>query len=59
MVFSVDGRYKFPVDTFANINTSGLLGEQSRAPTPAATRRPSSRGTRCARTESSAIVLKN
>jgi phospholipid/cholesterol/gamma-HCH transport system substrate-binding protein len=28
VVFSVDGRYKFPVDTFANINTSGLLGEQ-------------------------------
>jgi len=24
----VDGRYKFPRDTFATINTSGLLGEQ-------------------------------
>jgi phospholipid/cholesterol/gamma-HCH transport system substrate-binding protein len=24
----VDGRYKFPKDTFATINTSGLLGEQ-------------------------------
>jgi phospholipid/cholesterol/gamma-HCH transport system substrate-binding protein len=24
----VDGRYKFPRDTFANIMTSGLLGEQ-------------------------------
>ncbi len=28
VVFMVDGRYKFPVDTFANILTSGLLGEQ-------------------------------
>ena len=28
VVFSVDGRYKFPTDTFANILTSGLLGEQ-------------------------------
>jgi phospholipid/cholesterol/gamma-HCH transport system substrate-binding protein len=26
VVFTVDGRYKFPVDTFANILTSGLLG---------------------------------
>jgi phospholipid/cholesterol/gamma-HCH transport system substrate-binding protein len=25
---NVDGRYKFPRDTFATINTSGLLGEQ-------------------------------
>jgi phospholipid/cholesterol/gamma-HCH transport system substrate-binding protein len=24
----VDGRYRFPKDTFASINTSGLLGEQ-------------------------------
>lgn len=24
----IDGRYKFPRDTFATINTSGLLGEQ-------------------------------
>lgn len=28
VVFTVDGRYKFPTDTFANILTSGLLGEQ-------------------------------
>ena len=28
VVFKVDGRYKFPVDTFASILTSGLLGEQ-------------------------------
>ncbi|MDD3354285.1 outer membrane lipid asymmetry maintenance protein MlaD [Zoogloea sp.] len=28
VVFSVDGRYTFPTDTFANILTSGLLGEQ-------------------------------
>jgi len=28
VVFTVDGRYKFPADTFANILTSGLLGEQ-------------------------------
>ncbi|HMV16892.1 MAG TPA: outer membrane lipid asymmetry maintenance protein MlaD [Zoogloea sp.] len=28
VVLSVDGRYKFPTDTFANILTSGLLGEQ-------------------------------
>lgn len=28
VVFIVDGRYKFPTDTFANILTSGLLGEQ-------------------------------
>lgn len=25
---NVDGQYKFPKDTFATINTSGLLGEQ-------------------------------
>lgn len=25
---NVDGRYRFPRDTFATINTSGLLGEQ-------------------------------
>ena len=28
VVFTVDSRYKFPTDTFANILTSGLLGEQ-------------------------------
>ena len=28
VVFTVDERYKFPTDTFANILTSGLLGEQ-------------------------------
>ena len=25
---TLDGRYHFPKDTFATINTSGLLGEQ-------------------------------
>jgi phospholipid/cholesterol/gamma-HCH transport system substrate-binding protein len=28
VTMNVDGRYKFPRDTFATINTSGLLGEQ-------------------------------
>lgn len=28
VVLNVDTRYKFPKDTFATINTSGLLGEQ-------------------------------
>jgi phospholipid/cholesterol/gamma-HCH transport system substrate-binding protein len=28
VTMDVDGRYKFPRDTFATINTSGLLGEQ-------------------------------
>ncbi len=28
VVFSIDGRYRFPKDTFASILTSGLLGEQ-------------------------------
>lgn len=28
VAMQVDGRYKFPRDTFATINTSGLLGEQ-------------------------------
>lgn len=28
VVMSIDSRYKFPKDTFANILTSGLLGEQ-------------------------------
>ncbi|MBK9161916.1 MAG: outer membrane lipid asymmetry maintenance protein MlaD [Nitrosomonadales bacterium] len=28
VVMSLDNRYKFPKDTFANILTSGLLGEQ-------------------------------
>jgi len=28
VTMKMDGRYKFPRDTFANINTSGLLGEQ-------------------------------
>lgn len=28
VVIKVDSRYKFPRDTFATINTSGLLGEQ-------------------------------
>lgn len=28
VTLKVDGRYKFPRDTFATINTSGLLGEQ-------------------------------
>lgn len=28
VVMSIDKRYQFPKDTFANINTSGLLGEQ-------------------------------
>jgi phospholipid/cholesterol/gamma-HCH transport system substrate-binding protein len=28
VTFSLDGRYRFPKDTFASILTSGLLGEQ-------------------------------
>lgn len=28
VTMSIDSRYKFPKDTFANIRTSGLLGEQ-------------------------------
>ena len=28
VTIQVDGRYRFPRDTFATINTSGLLGEQ-------------------------------
>ena len=28
VTMQVDGRYRFPKDTFASINTSGLLGEQ-------------------------------
>ena len=28
VTIQVDARYKFPRDTFATINTSGLLGEQ-------------------------------
>jgi phospholipid/cholesterol/gamma-HCH transport system substrate-binding protein len=28
VTMSMDGRYRFPRDTFATINTSGLLGEQ-------------------------------
>ena len=28
VIMNVDGRYKFPKDTFASINTAGLLGEQ-------------------------------
>lgn len=28
VIMSIDSRYKFPKDTFANILTSGLLGEQ-------------------------------
>jgi phospholipid/cholesterol/gamma-HCH transport system substrate-binding protein len=28
VTINVDGRYRFPKDTFASINTSGLLGEQ-------------------------------
>ena len=28
VTMTIDGRYKFPKDTFASINTSGLLGEQ-------------------------------
>ena len=28
VTMTIDGRYKFPKDTFATINTSGLLGEQ-------------------------------
>ncbi|SRR6266568_3898767 len=28
VTMNIDGRYKFPRDTFATINTSGLLGEQ-------------------------------
>jgi phospholipid/cholesterol/gamma-HCH transport system substrate-binding protein len=28
VTMDVDGRYRFPKDTFASINTSGLLGEQ-------------------------------
>ena len=28
VTINVDGRYHFPKDTFASINTSGLLGEQ-------------------------------
>ena len=28
VVMSIDKRYQFPKDTFANILTSGLLGEQ-------------------------------
>ena len=28
VTMTIDGRYQFPKDTFASINTAGLLGEQ-------------------------------
>jgi phospholipid/cholesterol/gamma-HCH transport system substrate-binding protein len=45
VTINVDGRYRFPKDTFALILTAGLLGEQYIGLDPAVTRRCSRRAT--------------
>lgn len=58
VVFTVDGRYKFPVDTFANILTSGLLGEQYIGLDPGGEERSLAPGEVIKKTQSAVVLEK-
>ena len=58
VVFTVDGRYKFPVDTFANILTSGLLGEQYIGLDPGGEEKSLSPGDVIKKTQSAVVLEK-
>jgi phospholipid/cholesterol/gamma-HCH transport system substrate-binding protein len=56
VTLNIDGRYHFPTDTFATINTSGLLGEQYLGLEPGGAEQDLEPGKEIKRTQS-AIVL--
>jgi phospholipid/cholesterol/gamma-HCH transport system substrate-binding protein len=58
VVMSLDNRYKFPKDTFADILTSGLLGEQYIGLSPGGDSEMLKNGDRIKKTQS-AIVLED
>jgi phospholipid/cholesterol/gamma-HCH transport system substrate-binding protein len=58
VTMSIDKRYKFPKDTFANILTSGLLGEQYIGLVPGGDDKMLQNGDAFMKTQS-AIVLEN
>jgi phospholipid/cholesterol/gamma-HCH transport system substrate-binding protein len=58
VTMSIDKRYRFPKDTFANILTSGLLGEQYIGLVPGGDDKMLQNGDKFMKTQS-AIVLEN
>ncbi len=58
VVFSLDGRYRFPKDTFALILTSGLLGEQYVGLDPGGDEKMLEAGDLIAKTQSAVVLEK-
>ena len=56
VTLSIDGRYKFPKDTFAKILTSGLLGEQYIGLSPGGDEQMLASGDTIARTQSAVVI---
>ncbi|WP_341676148.1 outer membrane lipid asymmetry maintenance protein MlaD [Niveibacterium sp. SC-1] len=54
----IDGRYRFPKDTFATINTSGLLGEQYIGLEPGGDEANLNGGDTIAKTQSAVVLEK-
>lgn len=55
---TIDGRYHFPKDTFASINTAGLLGEQYVGFDPGGDEKMLSAGDTIAKTQSAVVLEK-
>ena len=58
VVFNVDGRYRFPKDTFALILTAGLLGEQYIGLDPGGDEKMLKNGDVIAKTQSAVVLEK-
>ncbi len=56
VTLNIDGRYKFPKDTFAKILTSGLLGEQYIGLSPGGDDQMLASGDTIARTQSAVVI---
>lgn len=54
----IDGRYRFPKDTFATINTSGLLGEQFIGLEPGGDEKDLAPGDAITKTQSAVVLEK-
>jgi len=58
VTMQLDGRYRFPKDTFATINTSGLLGEQYVGLEPGGDEANLNNGDTIAKTQSAVVLEK-
>ena len=58
VTLKIDGRYRFPKDTFATINTSGLLGEQYLGLEPGGDEKDLAPGETITKTQSAVVLEK-